>query len=47
MSGIVGAIIAIVTGGVLAGGAAFGLVQSQTAVPEPVTAPFVVYGTTS
>ncbi len=46
MSGILAAIIAAIVGGVIAGGATFGLVQSQTAIPEPVTAEYVVYGTT-
>ena len=45
MSGIAGAIIAAVVGGVIAGGASFGLVSSQTAVPAPVDKQYVVYGT--
>ncbi len=45
MSGIAGAIIAAVVGGVIAAGASFGLVSSQTAVPAPVDKEYVVYGT--
>ena len=47
MSAILAAIIAAIVGGVVAGGASFGLVQSLTAVPEPSTAEYVVYGTTN
>lgn len=39
-----GAIIAAVVGGILAVGAAFGIVSSQTATPAPVDEPFIVYG---
>ncbi|MDP4676641.1 MAG: hypothetical protein ACYYNF_00735 [Actinomycetes bacterium] len=45
MNLILGPIIAAVVGAIVAGGAAFGIVSSQTAVPSPVDAPFVVYGT--
>lgn len=44
MSGPAGAIIAAVVGVVLAIGAAFGIVSSQTASPAPVDKPFIVYG---
>ncbi|MGE3812972.1 MAG: hypothetical protein AB7I24_15640 [Candidatus Nanopelagicales bacterium] len=47
MSGILAAIIAALVGGVVAGGATFGLVSSLTAVPAPSTAEYVVYGTTN
>jgi hypothetical protein len=46
MGTVLGPIIAAVVGAVLAGGAAFGLISSQTAVPPTVDAPYVVYGTT-
>ncbi len=42
--GIVGIVIASVVGAVLAGGASFGIISSQTAVPPTVDAPYVVYG---
>jgi hypothetical protein len=41
----VGPIVAAVVRAVIAGGAAFGLVSSQTAVPAPVDKEYVVYGT--
>lgn len=44
MSGPAGAIIAAIVGTVLAIGAAFGIVSSQTASPAPVDKPFIVYG---
>jgi hypothetical protein len=44
MSGPAGAIIAGIVGIVLAIGAAFGIVSSQTATPAPVDKPFIVYG---
>lgn len=44
MSGPVGAIVAGVVGVILAVGAAFGIVSSQTATPSPVDQPFIVYG---
>ena len=44
MGGPAGAIIASVVGAVLAIGAAFGIVSSQTATPAPVDKPFIVYG---
>jgi hypothetical protein len=44
MSGPAGAIIAAVVGIVLAVGAAFGIVSSQTASTAPVDKPFIVYG---
>lgn len=44
MSGPAGAIIAAVVGIVIAIGAAFGIVSSQTATPAPVDKPFIVYG---
>lgn len=44
MSGVLGGVIAVVVGGVLAGLATFGLVSSQTATPAAVDKPFVVYG---
>lgn len=43
-AGIVGIVISSVVGAVLAGGAAFGIISSQTAVPPTVDAPYVVYG---
>ena len=46
MSGPAGAIIAGIVGIVLAVGAAFGIVSSQTATPAPVDKPFIVYGDT-
>ncbi|MFN8127698.1 MAG: hypothetical protein U0R28_02765 [Candidatus Nanopelagicales bacterium] len=46
MSGPAGAIIAGIVGIVLAIGAAFGIVSSQTATPAPVDKPFIVYGDT-
>lgn len=39
-----GPVIAVVVGMVIAGGAAFGLVSSQTAAPPIPDAPYVVYG---
>jgi hypothetical protein len=39
-----GAIIAAVVGAILAVGASFGIVSSQTATPAPVDEPFIVYG---
>ena len=42
---ILGPIIAAIIGAALAGGAAFGVISAETAVPSPVDAPFVVYGT--
>lgn len=42
----IGPIIAAVVGAVVAGGASFGLISSQTAVPPTVDAPYVVYGVT-
>jgi hypothetical protein len=39
-----GAIIAAVAGAIVAVGAAFGIVSSQTATPSPVDEPFIVYG---
>jgi hypothetical protein len=44
MSGPAGAIVAAVVGVILAIGAAFGIVSSQTATPAPVDQPFIVYG---
>ncbi|HRY08872.1 MAG: hypothetical protein H6528_01455 [Actinobacteria bacterium] len=44
MGGPAGAIIAAVVGAILAVGAAFGIVSSQTASPAPVDKPFIVYG---
>lgn len=44
MGGPAGAIIAAVVGAILAIGAAFGIVSSQTATPAPVDKPFIVYG---
>ncbi len=44
MGGPVGAIVAAVVGAVIAVGAAFGIVSSQTATPGPVDQPFIVYG---
>lgn len=45
MSALLGAFIAAIVGAVIAGGAAFGLVSSQTAVPAPIDKEYVVYGT--
>ena len=42
----IGPIIAAVVGTVVAGGASFGLISSQTAIPPTVDAPYVVYGST-
>jgi hypothetical protein len=47
MSLWIGPIIAAVVGAVVAAGASFGLVSSQTAVPPTVDQPYVVYGTTN
>ena len=47
MSAVIGPIVAAVVGAVIAGGAAFGLIASQTAVPPSVDAPYVVYGSTN
>ncbi len=47
MSAVVGPIIAAVVGAVIAGGAAFGIISSQSAVPATVDAPYVVYGSTN
>lgn len=47
MNGPVGAIVAGVVGVILAVGAAFGIVSSQTSTPAPVDQPFIVYGETS
>ena len=44
MGGPAGAIIAAVVGAILAVGAAFGIVSSQTATPAPVDKPFILYG---
>ena len=44
MGGPAGAIVAGIVGIVLAIGAAFGIVSSQTATPAPVDKPFIVYG---
>lgn len=41
---MVGMIVAAVVGGLLAVGAAFGLVSSQSSAPTAVTSPYVVYG---
>lgn len=46
MGGPAGAIVAGIVGIVLAIGAAFGIVSSQTATPAPVDKPFIVYGDT-
>jgi hypothetical protein len=42
----IGPIVAAVVGAVVAAGASFGIVSSQTAVPPTVDAPYVVYGST-
>jgi hypothetical protein len=47
MGAVIGPIVAAVVGAVLAGGAAFGIISSQTAVPSTVDAPYVVYGSTN
>lgn len=47
MGAVIGPIVAAVVGAVLAGGAAFGVISSQTAVPATVDAPYVVYGSTN
>lgn len=47
MAAVIGPIVAAVVGAVIAGGAAFGLIASQTAVPPTVDAPYVVYGSTN
>ena len=39
----VGALVSAVIGGVLALGAAFGLVSSQTAVPPAADVPYITY----
>jgi hypothetical protein len=44
MAGLLGPIVAVVVGVVIAGGAAFGLISSQSAVPPVADAPYVVYG---
>ncbi len=44
MSGIIGAIIAAVVGGLLAFGGTSLLVNSQTAIPSPIDKPYIVYG---
>ncbi len=45
MNAVLGPIVAVVVGGIIAGLGSWGLVASQTATPEPPNAPFVVYGT--
>lgn len=45
--GWLGPVVAAVTGTIIAGGAAFGIVSSQTGVPEPVNEPYIVYGKTT
>jgi len=47
MSLWIGPIIAAVAGAVVAAGASFGIVSSQTAVPPTVDSPYVVYGSTN
>lgn len=47
MGAVIGPIVAAVVGAVLAGGASFALISSQTSVPPTVDAPYVVYGSTS
>lgn len=44
MSGPAGAIVAGVVGLLIAVGAAFGIVSSQTSTPAPNDQPFIVYG---
>ncbi len=44
MGALLGPIVAVVVGVVIAGGAAFGLISSQTSVPPVADAPYVVYG---
>jgi hypothetical protein len=41
---MLGGLVAALLGALLAFGASFGLVNSQTAVPSPVNSPYVVYG---
>ncbi len=47
MSVILGPIVAAVVGAVLAGGAAFAVISTQSALPPTVDAPYVVYGSTN
>ena len=47
MSMWIGPIISAVVGAVVAAGASFGIVSSQTALPPTVDQPYVVYGSTS
>ncbi len=44
MNGVVVGILAALLGGVIAVGAALGLVANQSAPPPPVNKPFIVYG---
>ena len=37
-------VVSVIVGALLAGGAAFGLVTVASSTPEPVTAPYIVYG---
>lgn len=41
---MVGTLVAMLGGALLAVGSAFGLVSSQSAAPAVVTSPYVVYG---
>lgn len=43
MGGAGGVLISIVVGGLLAVGATFGLVSSQSATPPTVTSPYITY----
>jgi ABC-type xylose transport system permease subunit len=45
VSALLGAFIAALVGALIAAGASFGLVSSQTAVPAPIDKEYVVYGT--
>ena len=42
-----GVVISAIVGGALALAAVFGLVNTAGSTPDPVTAPYVVYGSTS
>ena len=45
MGGMVAGVVSAVVGGVAAIALGVGLVNSQTASPAPVDAPYIVYGT--
>ena len=42
-----GVVISTIVGGALALAAVFGLVSAASTTPDPVTSPYIVYGSTS